>query len=539
MRNIYFICFLLFSFNLGAQSLSEANEYFDKYEYKKAAQLFSECAKKKHLSIENYKRMAYSYFTISEFEQSYPLTDSLTKLKTVEPYFIYMHGMASMYKGNYAQAKELFSLYKIRDDKFDVDVLIHSCDSIPLWKPIDFKENKLFKHNGTKADLSGQKSMNGFFIFQEDGKDSLGMTILEEQVDASELLTSEPFYVTNNEVRPIKIQSTLESITLTSLANIPKTSEVVVTIADLLSPDEVKRAPHLYGGKLDTITNVLSDVQPWIYSGFEDSTACAHATINESGNKIVFTKMGKNTKGADLYLSNFENGSWSKPVSIISLNSIDDDMYPLFSGDSILTFSSNGRAGYGSLDIYRCSFDGLTFSGVSHYSEPINSFADDFNFTFIGKETGIYSSNKKGGIGDDDIYEITFKPSIINPKKEAYDRFVKNWMDQKVYFDYAKFSLKKDIYQLDSLVAFLKDNPSCKIAIEAHTDSRGETLYNLYLSDFRAKNIKAELVEKGISATQILVVPKGETDPQVSCKAECTEAEHALNRVAIIKLKLP
>jgi len=539
MRKINFICFLFISLNLGAQTLSEANEYFDKYEYKKAAQLFSECANKKHLSIENYKRLAYSYFTISEFELSYPLTDSLTKLKTIEPYFIYMHGIASLYKGNYAQAKELFSLYKIRDDKFDVDLLIHSCDSIPLWKPIDFKENKLFQHNGKKADLSGQKIMNGFFIFQEEGKDSLGMTVLQEQVDASELLTSKPFYVTNNEVREIKIQSTLESITLTSLANFPKTNDVIVTIADLLSSDEVKRAPHLYFAKLDTINNLLTEIQPWIYSGFEDSTACAHATINESGNKIVFTKMGKNTKSADLYISVLENGNWSKPVSIISLNTIDDDMYPLFSGDSLLTFSSNGRAGYGALDIYRTSFDGLTFSGVTHYSEPINSFAADFNFTYIEKETGIYSSNKNGGIGDDDVYEITFKPSVINPEKEAFERFVKKWVDQKVYFDYAKFSLKKDIYQLDSLVTFLKENPTCKIIIEAHTDSRGETLYNLYLSDFRAKNIKAELVDRGISETQILVVPKGETDPQVSCKAECNETEHALNRVAIIKLKLP
>jgi hypothetical protein len=539
MRKLYFICFLLITSNLGAQSLSEANEYFEKYEYKKAAQIFSECSKNKRLSLENYKRMAYSYFTISEFDQSYPLTDSLTKLKAIEPYFIYMHGMASMYKGNFTQAKELFSLYKIRDDKFDVDVLIKSCDSIPLWKPIDFKENKLFQHNGTKADLSGQKSLNGFFIFQEDGKDSLGRTILEEQVDASELLTSEPFYVINNEVRTINIQSTLESITLTSLANFPKTNDVIVTIADLLSADELKRAPHLYSAKLDTINNLLTDIQPWIYSGFEDSSACAHATINESGTKIVFTKMGKNTKSADLYISNFENGSWSKPVSLISLNTSDDDMYPLFSGDSILTFSSNGRAGYGSLDIYKTLSKGLIFSDVSHFSAPINSFSDDFNFTYITKESGIYSSNRNGGIGDDDIYEITFKPVVIDTKKDNYDRFVKNWVDQKVYFDYAKFSLKKDIYQLDSLVAFLKNNPTCKIAIEAHTDSRGETLYNLYLSDFRAKNIKSELVERGISENQIIAVPKGETEPQVKCKAECTENEHALNRVAIIKLKLP
>ena len=67
--------------------------------------------------------------------------------------------------------------------------------------------------------------------------------------------------------------------------------------------------------------------------------------------------------------------------------------------------------------------------------------------------------------------------------------------------------------------------------IITHTDSRGDDASNLELSKKRSSSVKAYLVGKGIAATRMKPIGKGESELKNGCKnkVNCTDEEHAEN----------
>ncbi len=56
------------------------------------------------------------------------------------------------------------------------------------------------------------------------------------------------------------------------------------------------------------------------------------------------------------------------------------------------------------------------------------------------------------------------------------------------------------------------------VTIVGYTDRIGSTAYNQKLSEQRANSVKEYLVAKGVSASRLNAVGKGEADPVVECK---------------------
>jgi outer membrane protein OmpA-like peptidoglycan-associated protein len=86
--------------------------------------------------------------------------------------------------------------------------------------------------------------------------------------------------------------------------------------------------------------------------------------------------------------------------------------------------------------------------------------------------------------------------------------------------------------ELNKIVFNMNQNPSIKIEINYHTDSRGPDAYNLQLTINRANATKDYLISKGISADRIKANGFGETQLLNKCKndVKCTDAEHLENR---------
>lgn len=83
-----------------------------------------------------------------------------------------------------------------------------------------------------------------------------------------------------------------------------------------------------------------------------------------------------------------------------------------------------------------------------------------------------------------------------------------------VYFDFDKSNvLPKYAYILDGLIEDLKKFPDHKILIHGHTDSDGESLYNIYLGEARAKEVMKYLVDRGVSHSKIRTFTYGQTNP--------------------------
>jgi outer membrane protein OmpA-like peptidoglycan-associated protein len=86
-----------------------------------------------------------------------------------------------------------------------------------------------------------------------------------------------------------------------------------------------------------------------------------------------------------------------------------------------------------------------------------------------------------------------------------------------VLFDTGKATLKPGAYAtVDRLATVLKEDTSRKVMIEGHTDNVGSDEYNQQLSERRAASVQAALFERGVDASQISTVGKGETTPVAS-----------------------
>jgi outer membrane protein OmpA-like peptidoglycan-associated protein len=88
---------------------------------------------------------------------------------------------------------------------------------------------------------------------------------------------------------------------------------------------------------------------------------------------------------------------------------------------------------------------------------------------------------------------------------------------RNIYFDFDKFSLRsQSVEDLNKLAQVMKENPSMIIELGGHTDTRGDSNYNQYLSENRAKVAKDYLIKKGIDASRIQTKGYGETQPEIS-----------------------
>lgn len=542
MRRIFLITFLCLCGTGWSQSLKEATKYFEKYEYKKAAATYEAVAKQRELPEDDYKRLAYAYFVSGQYEKCLPLSDSILNMDDPAPLFYYINGEVNMGNRNYEKAKASFVEYSKMDDEYDVSIKIASCDAIPTWEQEVHIKNNLFPNNTTKADISGQQYKEGMVLYKEIGKDSLGGSMEMQNIDNSELVLARPYISMDGaSLRQVMLlDSTMEDISVSSIWLEKESNEVWLTINQPLAEDPMDMAHHLYTGTYSSEDKSISGITLWDQGGYNDTSACAHATVNASENLMVFTKIGQRTKGADLYASRKVNGMWSVPSPLTELNTEMDDMYPMFIGDSILSFSSNGRPGYGHLDIFLADVSDGSFGTVRHLKAPVNSFMDDFNFHYYNsQDSARYTSNREDGVGDDDMYFVKFSepvpPTPVVDDSSDFFEFVNNWDIPKIYFEFDKFELEKDFNKLDELVVFLKANPKSSIIVEGHTDRRGPIDYNYNLGYKRAERVTKELTEAGVSSGQISVKSKGKKDPQVNCDI-CSEADHAKNRVVLIML---
>ena len=92
---------------------------------------------------------------------------------------------------------------------------------------------------------------------------------------------------------------------------------------------------------------------------------------------------------------------------------------------------------------------------------------------------------------------------------------------------------------LDEAAQILKDNPKVNVTVEGYTDSIGTEAYNLKLSERRANAVKTYLTTRGIDASRLDTIGKGESDPIAdnTKNGKDNPEGRAMNRRAELKVK--
>lgn len=143
----------------------------------------------------------------------------------------------------------------------------------------------------------------------------------------------------------------------------------------------------------------------------------AHPAISPDGHYLYFISNTVGGQGGtDIWRASIDGEEVTYFENLgDKVNSPNDEMFPTFSPDGILYFSSNRKGGFGGLDIYSAREDQWGTWHVQHIASPINSTADDFGMTFKRKtkesQEGWFSSNRNNAKGYDNIYSFVL-PSI-------------------------------------------------------------------------------------------------------------------------------
>ena len=102
-----------------------------------------------------------------------------------------------------------------------------------------------------------------------------------------------------------------------------------------------------------------------------------------------------------------------------------------------------------------------------------------------------------------------------------------------IYFDLDKSNIREEAaLDLEKILDVLSQNPTMKLDIRSHTDSRQTFKYNEALSDRRAKATLNWLIKNGVDSSRLTGKGYGETQLVNKCAdgVKCTEDEHQLNR---------
>ncbi len=184
-----------------------------------------------------------------------------------------------------------------------------------------------------------------------------------------------------------------------------------------------------------------------------------------------------------------------------------------------------------------------TDKGDFYLKQKDKNLYDTVNYSFVFEKEGYaaktYTYNEVlNRYGEYDI-------NISMNKIEVGEDLGKLIEINPIYFDFDKYNIRPDAAkELDKIVKIMNEYPNMEIELSSYTDCRGSSIYNLKLSDKRAK-ASADYIKKRISnPTRISGRGYGETKPVNDCRCEggsgkglqCTEEQHQQNRRTEFKI---
>jgi outer membrane protein OmpA-like peptidoglycan-associated protein len=404
MRFIFFSVLIFNQVLLLAQSSKSARalKLYQEGAYYKALEIF-ETMDKSEKNYEEIVSMADCYKHLNKYldaEKQYSLAVKYNNSKPIDKFH---YAQVLQTNGKCMEAKKWYSIYSKLDlsDKRAV-LLASSCDSIRFYRSdsSQYHIKRLHDLNSSDSDFGATVFKDGLVFTsarggskttERDGSPYLNMYLV--QFDESKQLES------IDEFRG-KVGSKFHDGPACFSKDF---NEIYFTRNEKGNKGTMRL--HIFKAKLKN--EEWYDIEELPFNN--DYYSVGHPSLSADGNLLYFTSDKGGFGGTDIFVSRRKGSSWSSPENLGSkINTRGNEMFPYISNDGVLYFASNGHAGLGGLDIYRATFDEFgNCTLIQNMGAPINSTFDDFALT-LGKQsyTGYFSSNRPGGMGNDDIFEF-------------------------------------------------------------------------------------------------------------------------------------
>lgn len=457
MYKLSVIVFCMFICSAATGQLKQANSEYANMHYYEAIPLFEQCIVKGKRVAEARVKLADCYRKIKDYKNAVRLYAELAHLDnaTAEDMWLYASALAST--GQYTQAAEYYKKYhdmNPQDDqsrafmkqyehietlyKDSANLRVAPVISINSWQadfsPIFYGKNILFVSNRFQENVVRR-------VFEYDESAFLDYYIADDtSAIHTDLMTIHSTYIVNKE-KDVNTDETPKTANDSDTSGSygetflhdsirymnPMTTKVrrlqggnkkwhegpatffkeqdrVIFSRNIKRSDGVSRQA-LY---MATVTGEKWN-EPILLQFNVDNASSAHPALSPD-NKVMYFASDRpgGVGGTDLYRVSYDNGVWGTPENVAEVNTVHNEAFPYVAEDGTLYFSSDGRPGLGGMDIFMASVSNGAIASVVNMGTPVNSMTDDFGIILNpGSRTGFFSSNRKRGFSDDDIYSLT------------------------------------------------------------------------------------------------------------------------------------
>ncbi|CAM1348827.1 OmpA family protein [Tenacibaculum insulae] len=419
------------------QRKSIADRFFNEFAYVKSAELYEKIYNKGDDSQEVLGRLGDSYYYNADFLQAEKWYKQLfdTYENTVNSGYIFRYAQTLKSNGKVKESdKWILKLNKIKKDDSRVSQLEKNLDYF-----VEYTNKKQTYINVNNLSVNTKYSDFGGFIFNNelyysstkpiDAKDKR-LYKWNNQPHLNIYKAKEDFDL-ENDILDVK-----EELRITSLSSLYHESNAVITSDNKTmyftrtnsENEELKQGENKEANlkiyKAENIDGKWSNITSVSFNNDDYSTG--HPALSPDEKTLYFVSNMPNGFGlTDLYkVTILEDGSFSKPQNLgDKINTEGREMFPFVGEDETLYFASDGHLGLGALDVLEAKKVNETYTNPVNLGPPVNSPYDDFSFVINKKRNnGFFSSNRKKGKGDDDIYSFIVDECKIDVSGKVLDK---------------------------------------------------------------------------------------------------------------------
>ncbi|QIL41206.1 OmpA family protein [Pedobacter sp. HDW13] len=406
-----------------------ADLLYTQYNYARAATIYLKLVDVKKPKLSDLEILAECYRQINDYESAENWYARVIEYPESRAENLITYGEVLKSNSRYAEAKKILQLYASRTgDLKRVNNEILGCDSATVWMASP-TNHKLRNETGVNTELAefgvfpiGSKIFYTAEPNQEqqkkDGRTGHAfLRIYTADQTANNELTAKLIHKADYNNQPYHvgpIATSKDGSMLFVTRTYPgKSGEVSKENKFRFNTNNLEL--YIYSAK-----NGKYDVTPFPYNDVKKYSV-GHAALSPDEKTLYFVSDMPGGLGAtDIWYCELEqDGSWGKPKNAgPEINTDQNEMFPNIGNDGVMYYSSNGWPGMGGLDVFEAKGGRNNWSKPTNLHYPVNSPADDFAFVTVRKteeaQTGYLSSNRKGGVGSDDIYSFgRVKPKIV------------------------------------------------------------------------------------------------------------------------------
>ncbi|MEX6627369.1 OmpA family protein [Tenacibaculum salmonis] len=422
MKNILYILILLLSTASFGQRKYAADRYFKEFAYKKAGELYQSIHDKgddSYLVLSRLGDSHYFNFELAKAEENYKKLMSLhEEIASSEHLFRY----AQVLKSNGKNEESDKWLLKLKS-KNGTDSRVASLENNSNYF-VEYSNKEKTYINIHNLSSNTKYSDFGGFIYEDD----FYFASTSPKTDKDKKLykwNKQPYLniykAKQKDIKEKKILDVEKKTMLDDLSSKYHESNIIITkngkkayfTRDNYDGKRLKgdkdAVSHLKLYSADKIDDSWGNVTELSFNS--DSFSCGHAALSSDEKTLYFVSDMPNGFGAtDIYkVSVLENNTFGTPENLgRTINTEGREMFPFVGSDDVLYFASDGHLGLGALDVFESQIEAGFYVNPVNLGAPVNGSSDDFAFVINDAHSyGFFSSNRKSGLGDDDIYSFS------------------------------------------------------------------------------------------------------------------------------------